>query len=465
MVLLSRARGWFDARSMQEAADAFLLVAKPRRGPGLRSERDQEVDAQLNAARIESWQAARQFEQTDPGPALDLLKRFPGLAQYTTENTQFTHGETILALAAKGGNVTLIEAILSKGADVNAQNPSSPSALHVAAKAGNQAAAELLIKHGADVNLKAPAGPTPLQEAVIYGRRPVVDLLVKAGAKPNFYFDVASGNIDRVRQALQVDRSRAMRRDGWSRTPLDYAAATGQIEMLKLLQSFGAIDEPGCNYHGPDPAVLWAARQKHPAAVDFLLLHGDDPNAAGNWGDTPLHVAAENNDSTLAKTVLGYKPYLQAQDFAGEAPLHTAVHTQAYDVAALLLSAGADPNVGTGPDRRPCGPFGGDQGSLETPLQLAAEAADLRMIRLLVGSGASINARDRAGWTALHHAVSAGEHDTDNQRVEAVEFLMAHGADVNARNSEDQSPLDVTNHEVLVPILKAHGAKHGRPDQ
>jgi ankyrin repeat protein len=459
-------QGWFDAPSMQKAIDGFLETAKTHqnRNRPTRSEQDQAVEEQLNAAKIEPWQAAWDFERPDPAPALELLKKFPSLAKYTTENnSRFTHGETILAFAAKGGNTSLVEAILAQGADVNAQNDSAPSALHFAAKEGRTEVAALLIKKGADVNLRAAAGPTPLQEAAIYGHRDIVDLLLEAGAKPNFFFEVASGNVDSVRQAIDVDPTRAARPDGWSRTPLDYAAATGQIPMLKLLYSFGVKDEPGAAY-SPDPAIHWAARQKQVVAVDFLLNQGDDPNTTGNLGDTLLHVAAVRNDAELAKAVLRHKPNLQAIGMRGDAPLHAVVQSKSYDVAALLLSAGADPNIGMELDRgTSCAPFSGGQPSHETPLQLAAQSADVRMLGLLLSKGAAINSRDANGGTALHDAVSAGDEDTMAQRLDTVRFLLAHGADVNAKNSEGKTPLDVTNHEALRPILKEHGANSGMP--
>jgi ankyrin repeat protein len=222
-------------------------------------------------------------------------------------------------------------------------------------------------------------------------------------------------------------------------------------------------DEPGVEFVS-DPAIHWAARQKQIAVVDFLLSQGDDPNTVGKFGDTLVHLAAVQNDSELAKAVLRHRPNLQLLGMAGDAPLHDAVQIKSYDVAALLLSAGADPNVGFGPDHRPCGLFNpGDEGSRETPLQIAAQNADVRMLGLLLSKGAAINAADAGGRTALHDAVSAGDQDTMPQRIDTVRFLLAHGADVNAKNSEGKTPLDVTNHEVLRPILKEHGAKSGMP--
>jgi ankyrin repeat protein len=455
-------QGWFDAPSMQKAIDAFAAKAKEQRPSEMQTTQDKAMDSQLRAAKIEPWLAAREFEKPDPAAAFDLLKRFPELAKYTTEAGRFTHGESILALAAKGGNVHLVETLIEKGADVNGQNVASASPLHFAAKAGNVAVVKLLIEHGADVNLKAAAGPTPLQEAAIYGHRDVVDLLLKEGAKTNLFSNAAMGNVDAVRKALDADLTRGQRPDGWSRTLLDYAAATGQVAVMKLLYSYGVKDDQPALQYVSDPASFWAARQKQIASVEFLLNSGDDPNTRGMYSDTLMHVAAGRNDSELARLVLRMKPNLQLEDIGGDAPLHDAVMSKSYDVAALLLDAGADPNMGQGPMLGPCAP-GPDSQSLETALQFAAEMPDIQMAGLLLSHGAAINARDRSGRTALHHAVSAGDEATAAQRLDTVRFLLAHGADANAKDSEGRTPLDVTNHEALRPILKEHGAKSGVP--
>jgi ankyrin repeat protein len=50
------------------------------------------------------------------------------------------------------------------------------------------------------------------------------------------------------------------------------------------------------------------------------------------------------------------------------------------------------------------------------------------MVTLLVGRGADVNARTKAGWTALHFAAREGYADV-------VELLLASGADVSVKAS------------------------------
>ena len=59
---------------------------------------------------------------------------------------------------------------------------------------------------------------------------------------------------------------------------------------------------------------------------------------------------------------------------------------------------------------------------------------------LLVAAGANVNAKDSlSGKSPLHHAMAC-KAKRGNQEV--VQFLIDHGADVNARDNAGMTPLD-----------------------
>lgn len=66
----------------------------------------------------------------------------------------------------------------------------------------------------------------------------------------------------------------------------------------------------------------------------------------------------------------------------------------------------------------------------------AARAGQVPVIRVLAAAGASLEIRDRrsTGWTALIHAIH-------KDRTEAVQALLAAGADANARCEGGTTPL------------------------
>jgi ankyrin repeat protein len=125
------------------------------------------------------------------------------------------------------------------------------------------------------------------------------------------------------------------------------------------------------------------------------------------------------------------------------------VHDNTEEVTALLKN---DPNlvnaevplvvIGAVPKTKP----------FSTPLNLAVGKRDKKMIEFLLGHGADVNAKDSDNATPLHHAV--GERNL-------VDLLLAHAADVNAKDSGSQTPLHLAAalaEKDSVELLLAHGA-------
>jgi hypothetical protein len=135
--------------------------------------------------------------------------------------------------------------------------------------------------------------------------------------------------------------------------------------------------------------------------------------------------------------------------------LHTAARFGRQDLAALLITRGANVNVGTDPN--------GD-----TPLHLAAQYGHASVAAVLVSRGADVNAATTFGRTPLHDAAfgQAGTSDLDG-RVEVAKLLISRGANVNTRErGSGRTPLDQTsgtvNQERLATLLVEAGATPGR---
>jgi hypothetical protein len=78
------------------------------------------------------------------------------------------------------GHVDVIEFLLEKGVNINAQaGESKTSALMIAAESGQVEAVKTLIRHGADPHLKNSHGETALIIANKYGKKGVVAILSK----------------------------------------------------------------------------------------------------------------------------------------------------------------------------------------------------------------------------------------------------------------------------------------------
>lgn len=174
--------------------------------------------------------------------------------------------------------------------------------------------------------------------------------------------------------------------------------------------------------------------------AEALIAHGADPDPYARYSrvTTTLHTAAYLDWTQMAAILVSRGADVNAKDWGGITPLMYAQETN----TRLLLQNGADPNIRD------------DQG--ETPLIYAR--SDPGRVRLLLEAGADPNAKDRYGETPLMNA----------QTPEIMEMLLKHRADVNIRDRERHTALyqieyryrssEEESLKTMARLLKAHGA-------
>ena len=125
--------------------------------------------------------------------------------------------EPLLIVAARRGRASIIDLLLSRGADIDATDADGGTALYELlnywSTYGSLPALRLLLSSGADVNLAKESGilQTPLMIAVSSGPD-VVRMLLRAGADPEHRArDLARGNMTAEEQA-RSDRGHAYSR-------------------------------------------------------------------------------------------------------------------------------------------------------------------------------------------------------------------------------------------------------------
>lgn len=254
------------------------------------------------------------------------------------------------------------------------------------------AKAKMLIAWGADVNQKNGLGNPIIHHAVSEGNQEIVELLIAKGADVN-----AKGQFDRV--------------------ALHYANKKG---MAKILLEHGAIVDAPTNY-GETP-LHWAAQGingfgKQVDLVEFadvLISHGADVNKKAGEGrsyKTPLNYAAESNNLPVAKLLLAHGADVAGR---GSSPLSSAgVNGDFVEMAQLLVESGAKVNTPS-----PTGWY---------PLMTAAGRGNIKVVNYLLLQGADPNATDKkTGLTALYCAAGS------DYGASSAETLLKHGAEVNA---------------------------------
>jgi len=279
-----------------------------------------------------------------------------------------------LLTAARNGSALGVVDALADGADPNATEADGTSALHWAVHRGARAAAAALLDAGATVDEPNRYGVRPSYLAAENGDTATLGLLLDAGADPNATF-------------------------GAGETLLMTAARTGNVATIESLIAAGAeID--AIESRGGQTALMWAAAANNGPAVTALLAAGaerDLREATGEFDALAFAVRAGAVDAARALLDSGADPNRMMPD--GMSLLVLAAHNANYDVASVLLDYGADPNANV------------------------------------------------QGWTALHEIalvrrwnrgfnLPGPEQDDELSGIELVRRLAAHGADVNARQTE-----------------------------
>lgn len=200
-----------------------------------------------------------------------------------------------------------------------------------------------------------------------------------------------------------------------------------------------------------------AAKMGRAKAMAALLEAGAKPNTPDTNQATPTMLAASVADTGALKTLLGATPDLALRNKAGLSALNFAARSCNASAIALLLEAGATPQVQEGSAVeavstvavdvvRNCGdgtafiPFlrsmdldtGDARG--RTAAWYAATLGDSRLLKAILAAGANSGIADKDGFSPLHAAALTGQ-------LHAVMLLVAQGKETNPRSNTGITPL------------------------
>ena len=361
-----------------------------------------------------------------------------------------------------------------------------------------------LLRAGADVKAANRYGVTPLSLACTNGNGAIVRLLLNAGANPN---DVLSGG----------------------ETALMTAARTGKVDAVNALLEYKAeVNAKETKYK--QTALMWAAAAGNVQVVEALLKAGADLHASSSAAFTPLLFAVREGQIGTTKALLkagaDVNETVKSQakkaggvtgpPAAGTSALLLATSNAHFELASILLDAGADPNAaapgwtplhaitwmrkpGLG-DNDPAPQGSGNMTSLElieklvkkganinfkmtkkvnvgltalntlgaTPFFLAARTADAEMMRYLAKLGADPLLPNDENTTPLIAAAGLGTRSpgedagSESEVVEAMQAALDLGADINAANKNGETAMHGAAYKNLpgaVEFLHSKGAK------
>jgi uncharacterized protein len=378
-------------------------------------------------------------------------------------------GATPMSEAAFAGSTAVIEKLLNAGSDPDSPNADGQTALMVIARTSNVAAARVLLDHGAHVNAKeGQKEQTALMWAAAESQAGMVKELIAHGA------DVNARSLVNEDIAQVSSEPRAQHRSFGGMTPLIYSAREGCVACAV------ALKEGGANLNMPDPEgvtpLLTALWNAHFDTASYLIKAGAMVDKWDWWGRTPLYLAVDYNtiphggradgpslDETTALQVIeqllnaGANPNIQLKLLPpfrsvgadrgvdsmlsiGASPLLRAAKAQDAPAIALLLQHGALPNLPNNQGITPAMAAAG-MGSVDADTRGLYTTADVQQrsiasLDLLLKAGGEINgAGGRSQQTPLHGAAFWGWNDV-------VQFLVAHGANINAKDNKGLTPVD-----------------------
>jgi len=413
---------------------------------------------------------------------------------------------TLLQHAAWSGKTEAVKALLAHHPDVNALHKdkentptgyvwedTDETALNYAFTADNKEIFSMLLAAGADINL----GRSALTECMVYGggRDSWAEFLLTNGADPNrlgskadrflpIIQAVSNGNTNYVAALLRhhVDLNVRYLNGADNFSPLELALDEGHWDVARLvadamiqshtnsislaaangdLESLRAVlatnpaavktyDETGFT------ALHWAAEAGQKDVAGLLLTNGADPMAKDWAGFHPLDWAAYMDRLSLVELLTANMTNGNQQGELLNRALVLTVQAGHFDVVQFLLQHGADANASVR-----IGKFY-DSTPLET---WASNHGDPQIADLLLANHADVKFKNKYGTTLLHLAV----YDFPNQQInkQTVEWLLAHGADVNAKDNDGKTPLGFLSmrsrshqfyrHQDIADLLRQHG--------
>ncbi len=196
-----------------------------------------------------------------------------------------------------------------------------------------------------------------------------------------------------------------------------------------------------------------AAGGGHRECVELLTDTGGDINAKDEHDLTPLHLAAGIGKVDCLEVLLANGADVNAKDENDWTPLHKAADFGKVDCLEVLLASEVNVNARTKKQHTSLHLIG---------MSFKGSKAEMeRCVELLINAGADIDAKDDDDWTPLHSAAAYGN-------VNCLEALLANGAGVNAEEKNDYSPLHIAalNGKInCLEVLLANGADANAEDE
>jgi len=383
----------------------------------------------------------------------------------------------VLAAAIRAHDVARVKATLDAAPEqIHAGDARGNRPIHWAVMTRHIDVIDELLARGADINAQRTDGARPIQLANgdYHHRgwrdvpkdhptspRAVIDHLRARGAYCDICTAAHIGDAARVKDLLDQDPTLANRPSDYvtyyacSGTPIRNAAAAGHFEIVRLLLDRGADPNLPEEHIAPHGHALYAAATNgHYEIAQLLLERGAHPNPEVESSADALSRVISNKDSKMLELLCSY---------GAARSVNLLAHHDDLETAAAVFAA--NPALADDPEA-----FEGAQSEAFARLMLRYQPDLARRVcvvksrnvtELLFAHGMDASRPNWLGVTVLHELARRGNLDD-------AAYFIDRGADLHARDDDICStPLGWAakfGQKSMVELLLQRGAKTNLPD-
>jgi ankyrin repeat protein len=176
-------------------------------------------------------------------------------------------------------------------------------------------------------------------------------------------------------------------------------------------------------------ALALAAKEGRERLAESLLRRGAAVDARAISGATPLLSAAEADRTSVARVLVAHGANVNLAGPNGLTPLMAAAFNGNMALLNLLLTKGADPNA--------------DDATGKTALVYAASRGFPHAVARLIDAGVDVNRTYGHGLTALMWAAGYADGAGTDDIREVLGLLVAHGASPDARDDRGKTAVEI----------------------